>query len=202
MLQTQTVESTTLGILKRLQQIPELRDTRLVGGTALALHFGHRYSVDIDLFGEIDCEDLTLVLNDIGFDSFVVDRNLKNIKHYRINNVKVDIVNYSYKWVEPEIESDNIRIAGLKDIAAMKLNAITGRGSKKDFIDLYFLLNIFSLKEMLDIYEKKYINNSLFMVIKSLTYFEDAEQQPMPVMLQDANWEKVKERIRFEVEKL
>lgn len=202
MLQTYTVEPTTLAILKSLQQIPELNLTRLVGGTALALHFGHRHSVDIDLFGEIEHEDITLLLNDLKFDSFVVNRNFKNIKHYQINNVKVDIINYSYKWIEPAIEIDGIRIAGLKDIAAMKLNAITGRGSKKDFIDLYFLLNRFSLKEMLDFYSEKYPNNSVFMVIKSLTYFADAEVQQMPIMLQDADWEDIKKKVCLEVEKL
>lgn len=202
MLQTYTVEPTTLAILKSLQQIPELNLTRLVGGTALALHFGHRHSVDIDLFGEIEHEDITLLLNDFKFDSFVVNRNFKNIKHYQINNVKVDIINYSYKWIEPAIEIDGIRIAGLKDIAAMKLNAITGRGSKKDFIDLYFLLNRFSLKEMLDFYSEKYPNNSVFMVIKSLTYFADAEVQQMPIMLQDADWEDIKKKVCLEVEKL
>lgn len=202
MLQTQTVEAATLDILKRLQQIPELKLTRLVGGTALALHFGHRLSIDIDLFGEIEHEDITLLLNNADFDSFLVDRNFKNIKHYRINNVKVDIVNYTYKWIEPCVEIDEMRIAGLKDIAAMKLNAITGRGSKKDFIDLFFLMNIFSLKEMLDFYAEKYPNNSFFMVAKSLTYFADAELQQMPMMLQEASWDEIKKRICLEVEKL
>jgi len=202
MLQTHTVEPATLDILRRLQQIPELKNTRLVGGTALAFHFGHRHSIDIDLFGEIEHEDITLLLNAIDFDSFIVDQNFKNIKHYRINSVKVDIVNYAYKWMEPCIEHDQLRIAGLKDIAAMKLNAITGRGSKKDFIDLYFLLNTFALKEMFDFYTEKYPNNSFFMVAKSLTYFADAELQHMPLMFQEVSWEDVKKRISHEIEKL
>jgi len=202
MLQTHTVEPSTLDLLKKLQEVPELLNTRLVGGTALALHLGHRHSIDIDLFGNIDHEDITMVLSEMNFDSFVVDLNIRNIKHFRINNVKVDIVNYGYKWIEPCIKFKALRIAGLKDIAAMKLNAITGRGSKKDFIDLHFLLKKFTLKEMLDFYTDKYPENSFFMVAKSLTYFEDAEKNEIPLMYKQVNWDKVKNQIRSEVEKL
>lgn len=89
-----------------------------------------------------------------------------------------------------------------KDIAAMKLNAIAGRGSKKDFIDLYFLLNEFSLDEILSFYEKKYLDGSIFMVQKSLTYFEDANPQLQPKMFLNFNWETCKQKIIEEVLKL
>jgi len=202
MLQTHTIESSTLDILKRLQHVPELANTRLVGGSAIALYIGHRHSIDIDLFGLIEHHDIVLLLNELGFDSFFIDLNIRNIKHLRINNVKVDIVNYNYKWIEPAVEANGLRIAGLKDISAMKLNAITGRGSKKDFIDLYFLLKKFSLKEMLEFYQDKYPGNSLFMVVKSLSYFEDAEKNDMPLMLENVNWEKIKNQIKNEILKL
>jgi len=202
MLQTHTIESSTLDILKRLQHVPELANTRLVGGSAIALYIGHRHSIDIDLFGLIEHHDIVLLLNELGFDSFFIDLNIRNIKHLRINNVKVDIVNYNYKWIEPAVEANGLRIAGLKDISAMKLNAITGRGSKKDFIDLYFLLKKFSLKEMLEFYKEKYPGNSLFMVVKSLSYFEDAEKNDMPLMLENVNWEKIKNQIKNEILKL
>ncbi len=83
----------------------------------------------------------------------------------------------------------------------MKLAAITGRGSKKDFIDIYFLLKKFSLKELMAFYNKKYFDGSEYMVIKSLTYFGDAEPDPMPEMIKDINWKTVKETIRSEIEK-
>jgi hypothetical protein len=90
-----------------------------------------------------------------------------------------------------------------KDIAAMKLNAIAGRGSKKDFIDLYFLLKEFSLEEILSFYEKKYQDGSVFMVQKSLTYFENADEQLNPKMLEKTfNWETCKQKIISEVLKL
>jgi hypothetical protein len=90
----------------------------------------------------------------------------------------------------------------IKDIAAMKLNAIAGRGSKKDFIDLYFLLNEFSLEEILSFYETKYNDGSIFMVQKSLTYFDDADAQQQPKMFKDFHWETCKQKIIEEVLKL
>lgn len=89
-----------------------------------------------------------------------------------------------------------------KDIAAMKLNAIAGRGSKKDFIDLYFLLDDFSLVEMLSFYKQKYDDGSVFMVQKSLTYFEDADEQQQQQMFLDFDWEACKQKIIKEVIKL
>jgi predicted nucleotidyltransferase component of viral defense system len=97
---------------------------------------------------------------------------------------------------------DNLRMISTKDIAAMKLNAIAGRGSKKDFIDLYFLLNEFSLEDILSFYIKKYRDGSTFMVQKSLTYFEDADLQLPPKMFIDFDWETCKQKIIEEVLKL
>jgi predicted nucleotidyltransferase component of viral defense system len=94
---------------------------------------------------------------------------------------------------------DGIRLVSKKDIAAMKLNAIAGRGSKKDFIDVYQLLKDFSLVEMLAFYSQKYPNGSEFMVLKSLLYFDDAEIEPDPIMLIPISWNQVKERIINEV---
>ena len=74
----------------------------------------------------------------------------------------------------------------------MKLNAIAGRGSRKDFIDLYFLLKKYSLTEMLDFYKQKYIDGSEFMVIKSLNYFEDADSEEMPIMIEKISWNEIK----------
>lgn len=77
----------------------------------------------------------------------------------------------------------------------MKLSAITNRGTKKDFIDCYFLLQRFSLAEMIDFYRQKYSDSQLFTTLKSLTYFEDAENDPMPKMIQPVDWETVKSTI-------
>ncbi|SNS23199.1 Nucleotidyl transferase AbiEii toxin, Type IV TA system [Belliella buryatensis] len=90
---------------------------------------------------------------------------------------------------------NEFRLASKEDIGAMKLNAIAGRGSKKDFIDLYFLLNEFSLEELIGFYRDKYQDGSEFLVLKSLSYFADADTEPTPLMLKDANWDKIKNQI-------
>lgn len=93
------------------------------------------------------------------------------------------------------IEADGVRLASLNDIAAMKVSAIVNRGTKKDFIDLYTLLQSFTLDDILDMYSRKYSDGSLFIVMKSLTYFDDAETDPMPDVLSDITWESVKDCI-------
>ena len=81
----------------------------------------------------------------------------------------------------------------------MKLNAISGRGSKKDFIDLYFLLKEFPLLELIGLYKKKYGDGSEFLVLKSLSYFDDADAEPMPKMLKQYEWENIKSHLNKEL---
>lgn len=202
MLYKQTIESATLALLKSLQAISELSKLRLVGGTALALQIGHRKSIGIDLFGKFvfEHENILPELNKIG--QVQIIRSQKNINVFLIDNIKVDIVNYYYPWIEKGIVEDEILFADKKDIAAMKLAAITGRGTKKDFIDLYYLLKEFTLRQMLDFYNMKYTDGSEFLVLKSLTYFVDAENDVMPVMLNDVNWEHIKDKIVESVDSL
>ena len=196
MLQYQTIYPATLQLLKELQSLELLKECRLVGGTALALQLGHRRSVDLDFFGTIPQESNEIL--DILRENHKVTivKESKNIHIYLIDGVKVDIVNYQYNWIDGSVTDDGICLAGVKDIAAMKIAAIIGRGTKKDFIDLYFLLKKYSLQELLDLYLQKYPDGSLFIAIKSLSYFEDAEADPMPLMFEEANWADVKARIR------
>ena len=123
----------------------------------------------------------------------------KFIFQYIVDGVKVDFVNYPYPWISPKVEEDNLTLASPKDIAAMKLSAITNRGTKKDFIDLYELLDHFTLEQMFEFYREKYADAIPFMTLKSLTWFEDAEDDPMPFMLRDYSWETVKAKIIAEV---
>ena len=121
---------------------------------------------------------------------------------YIVDGVKVDLVNYPYVWIAPKVEEDSLVLASPKDIAAMKLSAITNRGTKKDFIDVYELLNHFSLEQMFGFYREKYTDAIPFMTLKSLTWFEDAEDDPMPFMLKKYSWDDVKEKIITEVNRL
>ena len=111
------------------------------------------------------------------------------------NGIKVDFVNYKYPWIDAAVCEDGVLLAGIRDIAAMKISAIIGRGTKKDFIDIAFLLQKFSPKEILDFYSLKYSDGSIFMALKSLTYFDDAESDIMPDMLAEKSWEKVKKEV-------
>lgn len=201
MLHYETINTQTLELLKQLQSIPEFSELRLVGGTSLALQAGHRKSVDIDLFGLLTADNITISkrLNNLG--DYTILKQTENIHIFLINTIKVDIVNYPYKWIENPVVQDHIILADKKDIAALKLAAITGRGSKKDFIDIYFLLKEFSLHEMLKFYDKKYPDGSKFLVLKSLLYFNDAEMEVSPEMLTKVSWEEIKETIFTEVNK-
>ena len=194
MLQTATVSESLLEFLKELMISPLFSDYILVGGTALALQIGHRNSIDIDLFGSKEIDGLI-------FKSFFKSKEIsliqesKNILVLKVDNIKIDFVNYKYPLLDDISTIDNIRLASLKDIAAMKLSAIAGRGSKKDFVDLYYLLNYFTLEQMITFYNTKYNDGSEFLVRKSLTYFEDADSEPMPRMMNDITWEDIKSHI-------
>ena len=201
MLSFQTVLPDTLELMRVLMNQPLLQRMRLVGGTSLALQYGHRQSVDLDFFGTTteDVEELTDMMRSCATE--VVRGNCtKRIKSFLLNGVKVDIVNYDYDWIDEPVVEDGLRLASPKDIAAMKVNAVMGRGSKKDFVDMYFLLQHYSLNEMMHFYLQKYTEGSEYRALLSMTYFEDAEPQPMPVMLQTVDWETIKAEIRHQVE--
>jgi predicted nucleotidyltransferase component of viral defense system len=202
MLQTQTVSPELLELLKKIMENSQFDDFLLVGGTSLSLQIGHRNSIDIDLFGncEIDEELFSSTLNEYG--TFEVFKRSKNILITAINGVKVDFVNYKYPLLKNHSLIDGIRMASKEDVAAMKLNAIAGRGSKKDFIDLFILLNEFSLNDMINFYLQKYFDGSKFMVVKSLSYFSDADLEQTPEIFIDFDWEQCKQKIIDEVIKL
>ena len=182
-------------MLEKLSSLPVLKNTRLVGGTALALQIGHRTSVDLDFFGSIntDPDELRDILREVG--RVEIASKSKNINIFWINGIKVDMVNYPYPWLDLPIEESGIRLASIKDIAAMKVAAIVNRGTKKDFIDFYTLLRSFTVEDILDMYSRKYSDGSLFIVLKSLTYFDDAETDPMPDVLTGITWESVKDNL-------
>lgn len=121
---------------------------------------------------------------------------------YNVDSIKVEFVNYRCPLLRPFVEKSGLRLVSPEDIAAMKLSAIAGRGSKKDFIDLYLLLNHFTLREMMDFYLEKFPDGSQFLAVRSLVYFDDAENEAAPRMFVDVSWEEIKLRILEEVNKL
>ena len=199
MLYLETVYPDTLELLNRLMKRSELLPFSLAGGTALALQIGHRISVDLDFFGkhEFHPEELLAAYSEIG--QYQLLSQSKSILVVSLEGVKVDVVNYRYDLLEPLKVVEGLRLVSIPDIAAMKLAAITGRGKKRDFMDLFFLLRTYSLKDMLGFYKEKFPDGSEFLVAKSLVYFEDAEEDEDLDMLEVINWEEVKGTIRTQV---
>ena len=201
MLHYKTVSSELLELLKFCMTRNELSEMRLVGGTDLALQYGHRKSIDIDLFGMIDLEkvDTFQLLNDFTTDVQIITKQ-KQINIYIVNGIKIDFVNYNYPWLKEPKVMDTIRMAAVEDVAAMKLNAIAGRGSKKDFIDIELILKEFNLQQIVDFYKLKYQQESEFMALKSMLYFADADLEVEPEMFTAFNWTNSKQFIKQQVE--
>ncbi len=147
------------------------------------------------MFGKIELEKDELIqeLQSVGKVNILSYSTM--IKIFMIDNIKVDIVYHKYPWMDDFLFQEDIKLATMKDIALMKLSAITNRGAKKDFIDLFYLLDIYSIDELFSLYEKKYQDGSIFLVSKSLLYFEDANNEEMPQMLNDISWEDIKYKI-------
>lgn len=202
MLRIETVEQRTLDILKQCMALESLDSFVLVGGTALALQFGHRKSIDLDFFGNVQSLETYEILEDFrNIGNTVLATESKVMIGVYIDNLKIDIVKYKYPFIRDIINIDNIRLANPIDIAAMKLAAITGRGKKKDFIDLYFLLKHFSIEEIVQFYLEKYHDGNIFLVLRSLIYFEDADMDEDPVMLEKVSWIEMRTFIEDKVNK-
>jgi predicted nucleotidyltransferase component of viral defense system len=192
MLYTATVKPQLLELLNSMMNESTFDSFVLVGGTSLALQYGHRDSIDLDFFGNQPIDEELFLSKLSLFGSVRWIKKSDNILICTVNDIKVDLVSYPYTWIGPVIHVNKLRLASDRDIAAMKLNAIAGRGSKKDFIDLYVILQRFSLNEVISFYNDKYPDGSIFMVLKSLSYFEDADLELSPKMYIDVQWYEIK----------
>lgn len=197
MLHTQTLTPQTLELIQALQEEHLLQGFHLVGGTALALQIGHRISIDIDLFtrGDYDVDDvLNLFIRKYRFQrNYQHGKTLKGV----IDGVMVDLIRHDYQELQV-IEGSRIRMLSAKDIAAMKLNAITGNGTRvKDFIDVYFLLDQFRLEEMVEFYKTKYQQDDGLMILRSLVFFDDVDLAEWPRLFREVTltFVQVKKRI-------
>ena len=200
MLQTKTVEPSTLAILKRLMQLPVLNQFSLVGGTALSLIYGHRISVDLDFFSHLPFSNNQIIdelEKEFGKD-FFLQLNKENFGIFCfIDSVKIDIIKHPHLLLVEPVTIENIRMYDVKDICAMKISAILGRGKKKDFFDLAELLQHFSLTEIIEFYFKKFPRQQLAISIPyAITYFNDADESEDPISLNNQSWDDVKKIIR------
>ena len=195
MLHLNTIDDTVYNLLLRLTSSGYLNHFALAGGTSLALQIGHRKSIDLDLFafGEVNMYEISLLLEN-EFTTISIRRTSPAFIFCHINAIKCDFVNHSkHKLINPCFTHDGIRMFSVEDIAAMKLNAICGRGSKKDFYDIYSLLQLFSLKELLGFYDYKFQSDNSWMALRSMQYFEDADTQEEPELVKPfPEWSKIK----------
>lgn len=203
---TETLPPKTNSLILQLQDTPLklLSKFYLSCGTALSLQIGHRESEDLDFFTEQDFDprEIENELNVFGkLEEVDLQRNTLNAF---LNGVKLQFLGYPYSLLAPTINWNNIRLGSVIDIACTKMQTIGMRGSKKDFIDLFFLLDKFTLTELFDAVDKKYTNveYSKSHIMKSLVYFKDAELEPMPRMHKDVKWKDVKEKIISSVKEI
>jgi hypothetical protein len=169
----------------------------LVGGTALALQIGHRISIDFDLFTLTPFDEKEMLSSLEERYQFQMDFLSRNTLKGSIRGIKVDLITHKYPLVKPLIEIEHIRIAASEDIAAMKLNAITGNGTRlKDFIDIAYLSSSLTLSRMIDAYEEKYATRNPAMVIKALDYYNDINlNEPIEMLKEKYKWEDIKKRL-------
>ena len=189
-------------LLELLSRIPEVRTYYLAGGTALALHLGHRRSRDFDFFRakEFVPHELLSVLR--GATEVDVLQEGAGTLTAKLDGIPVSFFHYDYPLLCPLHESPwGLLLADPEDVAAMKLSALAGRGSRKDFVDLYvYAKQIAPLERLLERFHKKYrgVNIDPYHLLRSLTFFDDAEAEPMPDMLKATSWEEMKSFFRAE----
>lgn len=203
MLHLTAIQPETLGLLRKLMLLPELQDFNLAGGTALALQIGHRLSVDLDFFGDVvfDSSEVLGAIKEIA-DVTIMNQS-RAILILNTNGVKTDFVRYRYPLLHPVLKIEGIRLLSTIDIGAMKLAAITNRGRKRDFLDLFYLLQYHSLRQLMDAYNAKYADGSEFLVLKSIIYFDDAEEDEMPIVFDSTlTWPLIKKTIENAAKKL
>ncbi len=175
-----------------------LKNFYLSGGTALSLQLGHRESVDLDFFNRkpFKPEKLQPELEKFGkLKDLELEENTLNAF---LNGVQVQFLSHLYPLLEPPVKWKGVKISSVVDIGCTKMQTIGMRGAKKDFIDLYFILKKYSLKDLFEAMNKKYGKSEFnrIHVLKSLIYFKDADLQPMPRMHEEVEWREIKKEVK------
>lgn len=195
----EVIDKNRYDILGKIINKISLKKYYLAGGTALALQTGIRESFDFDFFVQIEFDENLLIqeLEEIGDLEVTVCR--KGTVHAILNGVQVTFLHFENNLVEDKVTTEEIKdlyLASIKDIAIMKLIAISQRGTKKDFFDLYYICNNFdiTIKDILNMLDKKYDKNKInyLHIIQSLAYFEDAEDENLPKVFIKYDWDTIK----------
>ncbi|MFQ6113328.1 MAG: nucleotidyl transferase AbiEii/AbiGii toxin family protein [bacterium] len=201
----QVLPGNAKAILAVLGKNEVIQKAYLAGGTALALQLGHRISYDFDFFTSEEFDEDMFLLKIKEIYDFQLEKIAWRTILGKFGEIRFSIFYYQYPLLFPAKRFGMINIVDAHDIGAMKIAAISARGSKRDFVDLYFICKeIVSLKEVIQLYDKKYKNlaTTAMHIFKSLVYFNDAEPDEMPRMLKEIKWEEVKDYFEGEVKRL
>lgn len=200
----EAINQKTQCVFRKINQAEFIKDFYLAGGTALAIHLGHRESIDLDFFSQKEFSSVKIKNKLSNLGSFELISEEAGTLHCLLDEVKISFFHYPYQLLFPFVNFEKTNLADERDITAMKIDAVSSRGSKKDFIDLYFLLEKYSLKNIFDFFEKKYsqIKFNRLHILKSLIFFDDAEKDPEPIMLKNISWDKVKNEIKKNVDEM
>ncbi len=200
----EVIPASTETTLFALRDANLLNNAYLAGGTGLALRFGHRLSLDLDFFLPEQFDEDALLQQLHKLKTFSLLAKAPYTLHATIENTKVSFLGYTYPVLYPSTPLLGVAIADPRDIACMKISAIASRGTRRDFVDLYVCANRFGLNEILRMFEIKYAQMQFSKphILKSLSFFADAEKDPMPHMLEEIGWDKVKQFFLYEVPRL
>jgi hypothetical protein len=193
MLQQNAVEPATLELLKKICLVPSCTAFGLGGGTNLALRLGHRLSKDLDFFSNYEFNNALLfkaITTEFPKSELLFEQNQTMM--FNINGIKVDFILYPFEWLQSFEIIESARLISVPDMIPMKLQALSNRFSKKDFWDIAFLSDSFSLEEMIAIFKTKFPQIDTGFIIHSLTAFDEAENEQDPVCLNPKSWEEIK----------
>lgn len=195
---TEVLPARTKRLMKELSESGVVKGFYLSGGTGLALRLGHRESEDLDFFRSDEFQPVVIQreLEKLGkLEQVMIDKGTLNLF---MRGVELQFLHYPYRLLGELNECLGVKVSSVLDIGCTKLQTIAARGSKKDFIDLYFVLRQYDLEELFKAMQKKYAktNYNQLHILKSLSYFADAEKQPMPRMHERVDWEVVKNKLK------
>jgi len=200
----EVIPASTEAALCALRDAHLLDSFYLAGGTGLALQFGHRLSLDLDFFAPEHFDEEAMLQRAQTLSGFALVAKAPYTLHITLDRTKISFLGYAYPVLYPATPFLDVAIADARDIACMKVSAIASRGTKRDFVDLYLCVQHYGLAEILRMFSAKFVQAqySRVHILKSLTYFGDAEKDPMPHMLTPLDWNKVKQCFLMEAPRL
>ncbi|MCK4241215.1 MAG: nucleotidyl transferase AbiEii/AbiGii toxin family protein [Candidatus Atribacteria bacterium] len=199
------ISTKTKANLEILTKETVLKNFYLAGGTGAALQLKHRVSLDLDFFTKKDIDTKTLIQKIKTLGKFSIERETENTLIGIFNGTRLSFLKYDYPLLFEPKQIQGINVADLRDIGCMKIDAISSRGMKRDFVDLFFICReVISLKNLLSLFKRKYksVNYNTMHILKSLVYFEDAENNPMSKMVVSASWQEIKNFFKKEIKKI